>query len=278
MAASSWPKVATILVTIAYVTGCIVHITKPTWVPSNLESLVKAIPIWLIALLGLCFGGGIPKRGEIHGSYLAFVFGGLFLSSMGDIALHWSDELESKQPDDGKLWFMSGLLCFLLAHCLYTQAFYPYVRRGDKDEKPPTLFNLSFDLDENVAGFLTCFYSVLMTLILYNNDDKDLIVPILIYGLVICRMAYYCAVRWKLQRRNTKKNNNESNLDVLKGCSSAFYGCAFFLLSDSLLAINKFAFRVSHAHTYVMITYYVAQFLIGYSACGFPLKKYRKRH
>jgi len=42
------------------------------------------------------------------------------------------------------------------------------------------------------------------------------------------------------------------------------YGAIAFIASDSILAINKFMVAVPAADYLVMITYYVAQFLIVY--------------
>ena len=45
-------------------------------------------------------------------------------------------------------------------------------------------------------------------------------------------------------------------------------GAGCFMLSDSLLATNKFAFAVPMAQFWVLATYYVAQILIARNALG----------
>jgi uncharacterized membrane protein YhhN len=47
-------------------------------------------------------------------------------------------------------------------------------------------------------------------------------------------------------------------------------GAGFFMLSDSLLATNKFAFALPMAQLWVLASYYVAQILIARHALGDP--------
>ena len=46
----------------------------------------------------------------------------------------------------------------------------------------------------------------------------------------------------------------------------AIVGAIFFLISDTILAINKFNSPIKYGKTYVMITYYLGQTFIGASA------------
>jgi len=39
-------------------------------------------------------------------------------------------------------------------------------------------------------------------------------------------------------------------------------GAAFFVISDSLIALNRFVFKIQYSGLLIMVTYYVAQFLI----------------
>lgn len=229
----------------------------------------KALPIWLAALMSWI--GGRKENGRK--SAVAFISSGLILSSMGDIALEWSDN-DKLMGRDEKPYFLSGLICFLLAHCLYTQAFFPFFV-SDSDGESPFRFHLSFE--PVIAIPLICFYIVLMSILLTHNKETDLNLPVLIYGLIIVRMAYFCGWRWYLQSCETAKNDNHTNEQILSGYQISLAGCASFLVSDSILAIDKFAFQVKggHGHTLVMITYYIAQYLIGYSVL-FPLKKIKK--
>ena len=41
-----------------------------------------------------------------------------------------------------------------------------------------------------------------------------------------------------------------------------FFGACLFLISDSILAINKFAFEIAFANIWIMLTYGVAQYMI----------------
>ena len=42
------------------------------------------------------------------------------------------------------------------------------------------------------------------------------------------------------------------------------YGALFFLLSDSALALNKFAYKIPQGDVLIMSTYMIAQYLIVY--------------
>lgn len=42
----------------------------------------------------------------------------------------------------------------------------------------------------------------------------------------------------------------------------AYYGALLFIISDTILAINKFSASMEYAGIVVIITYYFAQFLI----------------
>lgn len=70
-----------------------------------------------------------------------------------------------------------------------------------------------------------------------------LLIPVLVYLLAICSMvlgAAYCNRPWQW----------------------LFTGAATFAVSDSLIAINKFLLPIPYASVLIMVTYYLAQYLI----------------
>jgi len=65
-----------------------------------------------------------------------------------------------------------------------------------------------------------------------------------IYGLVLTLMAWQSWRSFKI------------------GGYISVVGALFFVLSDSLLAINRFKMAIPQAGTWIMLTYLIAQFLI----------------
>ena len=57
-----------------------------------------------------------------------------------------------------------------------------------------------------------------------------------------------------------------------KGASRAAAGALFFMLSDTILAVNKFKMPLPFGHHTVLTTYYVAQYLIFSSVHPPPAK------
>lgn len=76
----------------------------------------------------------------------------------------------------------------------------------------------------------------------------NLTIPVSIYAISLLGMAYFAAYRHKVA-------NNESFQQVLSGA-------VLFVVSDSLLAYNKFVEPVPNASVWIMATYILAQVLI----------------
>lgn len=133
-------------------------------------------------------------------------------------------------------FFIAGLLSFLIAHVMYI---------------------LSFNKEKGNGKFLTPFSVVILLFALglfytlYPNLDS-LVIPVLLYTLVISTMAIYAYLR--------------------KGAVGYFsftlvlLGALFFMVSDSLIAINKFYSPIAYPKSSIMITYAIAQYciVIGY--------------
>jgi uncharacterized membrane protein YhhN len=76
----------------------------------------------------------------------------------------------------------------------------------------------------------------------------DLKIPVIVYAFVLTLMVLQSIFR--LERTNTKS------------FWLVFLGATSFMLSDSLLAINKFYQTISFAGVWVMLTYIAAIYLI----------------
>lgn len=74
--------------------------------------------------------------------------------------------------------------------------------------------------------------------------------PVLMYAIIICVMALMAVNRY-----------GKVNIFSFK---LILYGALFFLLSDSVLAVNKFAQPIPQGGALIMATYMIAQYLIVY--------------
>lgn len=153
---------------------------------------------------------------------------GLFFSWAGDVFLM----LENRSP----LFFIIGLVCFLTTHIFYIIYFVslrsPYISLLKKQPLLPLL----------VLG-----YGISLVWLLFPHLGK-LTVPVIIYATVICTMLI-CSLHIFY------KAPSPANLYYI-------LGAAAFVLSDSLLAINKFYQSFTGAGILIMLTYCIAQYFI----------------
>ncbi len=155
---------------------------------------------------------------------------GLFFSFIGDCALLFAGISE--------LYFIIGLLFFLVAQVCYCSAF----RKSHKNLWPP-FFSLQFIVSVLPFVLLSAFVFFWIKDSLHN-----LLYPVLVYILVITLMGILAALRYK----------KVSFLSF----SLILAGAIFFMISDTLLAINKFKEAFNLAGVSIMSTYILAQFLI----------------
>ena len=155
----------------------------------------------------------------------------LLFSWIGDCILMFADR--------GELYFIFGLITFLIAHILFIRLFFRQ-KSENKHSKNP-LFWIGF------IGII--IYLVSMFVFLFPTLG-DLKFPVGIYAMTISIMlviALKGAFNWK----------KSSKYIVL-------LGAVFFVTSDSILAINKFHSPITLATFWIMLTYLIAQFCITY--------------
>lgn len=184
--------------------------------------LTKPIVIWTLSCLSF-----LQKHD--YGFYVGM---GLIFSSFGDILLEISES--------DKLFFIGGLVNFLIAHIFYIVGFLKT--------------DISYKNAIPISLILLVFYGILMSLLI-PNAEFELKVPILFYGIIICTMAFLSFNRYF--------SDNEKTYVLPR--LYAFIGSTIFVVSDTLLALNKFYHPIINAKTLVMITYYFAQTFIGAS-------------
>jgi uncharacterized membrane protein YhhN len=132
-----------------------------------------------------------------------------------------------------KDFFIHGLLFFAVTHFLYSVAFHG---------KP---YRFGF-----LLGILPIFAGVYK--ILYPGLKGPLIYLCIIYGLLIIIMFWRSLAR--------------INFSVLSWTKTfACLGALLFVISDTVLAINKFTVPIPYGHHIIMTTYYTAQLGIALS-------------
>lgn len=129
--------------------------------------------------------------------------------------------------------FMAGLSCFLLAHLAYSIGFFQ------------TFQQMSWWI---LFGFIAT--GILIYLLLLPNLDS-MALPVGAYILVIAMMASTAAGFW-LTYHNTP-------------ALLALTGALMFILSDLVLAIDRFRSSSHFSQHVIMVTYYSAQGLITLS-------------
>ncbi len=153
----------------------------------------------------------------------------LLLSWIGDCILLFSDQ--------GPLYFILGLLAFLMAHIVLIVLFTKQKSANISFKK--TLFWVGF------AG-ATIYLVTMLSFLLPSLGDMKF--PVTVYALTITIML-------KTALKGTFDWSGNSKYLV-------FLGAVFFVASDSILAIDKFYSPIKSASFSIMATYIIAQYCI----------------
>jgi uncharacterized membrane protein YhhN len=130
--------------------------------------------------------------------------------------------------------FVAGLVAFLIAHLFYIAAF----RTGLKRISPLWL--------------AMPFYGTgAVMLWILSTGLGEMLVPVTIYLIVILTMAWQAFYRWR-ETRDQK-------------ALLAAAGAVLFVVSDSIIALNRFRAPFLLAEGLIMATYFSAQWLIALS-------------
>ena len=167
-----------------------------------------------------------------------WLLAGLAMSWCGDVALMW--------PERG---FLPGLVGFLLAHVCYLVAF----TRGTRW------------LAWRVAAAAYALVAVAVLSALWAGVPAALQAPVALYVVALAAMAAQAAAQWHARRGTAR-----AGLAL-----RAAVGGALFLLSDALLATNRFASPLPAASLWVLSSYWCAQGLIAASLAAPTSKKAR---
>lgn len=156
---------------------------------------------------------------------------GLLFSLLGDVLLMFV-KFESN-------FFIAGLGAFLFAHIFYIKAFISNIQSSNHSN-PLSIKLLSFN---PFLLFTLSMYALL------RNDLGEMKIPVLAYMATITTMGVSAALR--LNHTSTKS------------WKLVLAGAFLFIVSDGLIALNKFLFEIPYASLGIMSTYYAAQFLIS---------------
>jgi uncharacterized membrane protein YhhN len=165
------------------------------------------------------------RRGRATPVARGVVLAALWLSLIGDVALLW--------PQQG---FVPGLVAFLIAHVLYIVAF---TREHRFAAQPAALAAYAL-----VAGTILAF--------LWSDIPAGLRIPVAGYVLALTAMAAQAAVvGLRAQGSGARR------------ARGLMIGGALFMVSDTVLAINRFALPLPAAGLWILATYWAAQWLIA---------------
>lgn len=179
-------------------------------------------PLIIISLAGYF----LSQTSTIASGLKRLILVALFFSWAGDILLMF-------QQND-KLFFLLGLSAFLIAHIFYI-VFFHYVR-----------------VKENVRGngwlllLVVVYYAALIILLSPYLGEMKL--PVRVYGIVISFMLLLA------MHMPFIKNKIAGRWMIT--------GALLFVISDSVLAINKFYHSFEIAGVLIMLTYGLAQLFI----------------
>ncbi|MEN8137191.1 MAG: lysoplasmalogenase [Bacteroidota bacterium] len=139
--------------------------------------------------------------------------------------------------------FIFGLASFLLAHVLYIIAF----------AKMNSSFVLGLIKGKLYSSIIFLAYVFLVAFLVNkmidSNTETFLLVAVVIYASVITLMVLF----------SISLSNNVEGIAT----KMIMVGAILFMLSDSIIAINKFAFEVDLSGLWIMSTYTLGQWMIA---------------
>jgi uncharacterized membrane protein YhhN len=178
------------------------------------------------AIVIMLFGYYASESQQYNFSFLvALLFGWI-----GDVLLMFTNE--------GELFFILGLLAFLIGHLFFILTFRQFTWDQKSNLLPTQKVRYIFPILLAGTGLITILYPKL----------GDLKIPVVIYAIVLMLMASFALLRIGRTSR--------------KSLIWVFIGALLFMLSDSLLAINKFHSSIPMASIAIMTTYIAAQYMI----------------
>lgn len=180
-------------------------------------------PMIVLSLAGY-YLASIPHRSPV-------MIRALFFCWAGDVLLLFVERNE--------VFFMMGLFAFLIGHLLYILAYRTH-QSGDPEKGLLTTQKIRYSFPIILAG------TGLIVILFPTLGDLKL--PVLVYAIVLIVMTMTALFRYG-------RTNTDSFWLV-------FVGAVLFMVSDSILAMNRFYSPIPFGEFLIMLTYSAAQFLI----------------
>ncbi len=147
----------------------------------------------------------------------------LFFSFWGDVLLLFKEQ-----------FFVFGLGSFLLAHILYIKITSEFIKK--------------ISLQKVILVCIPFVVFLFSFLFLIKDNLGGMKIPVIVYGVVISSFGAVALL-------NYVEEKNTANLWL-------FLGAIIFIVSDSLIAVNRFYEPKEMYQICIMLTYIVAQYLI----------------
>ncbi|MBZ0245900.1 MAG: lysoplasmalogenase [Cyclobacteriaceae bacterium] len=160
-------------------------------------------------------------------------------SVMAAIVFSWIGDISLMFQGKNELYFMVGLGAFLIAHICYVMAYSQHIEKKEgAGLHGIQKFRFSLPIVLAGTGLITILYAHL-------GVFK---IPVAVYAIVLMVMTLQALFRYGY-------TNTVSFWFV-------FVGAILFMISDSMIAVNKFLVPFELAGLAIMSTYILAQFLI----------------
>ncbi len=190
------------------------------WGDAAMESVCKPLVIpFLVGYFSL-------QIKSTTGRLKKWIFTALFFSWVGDILLLFQE--------NGQLFFLLGLSCFLLAHLCYICFFYTVIQT-ETIKKNLTVILIGILYGAGMIFFLSPRLGAMRW-------------PVYLYSAVIITMFIMATHMLFIKRKTIGQY--------------LMIGALLFVISDSILAVNKFYQPFWIAGVLIMLTYGMAQLLI----------------
>ena len=191
-----------------------------------------AKPLLMIVLIAFYMQAVGDKWNKVHKLMRA----AFFFSWIGDVALMFVFKNEN--------FFLVGLVGFLITHILYAVAF-AEVTNKNVERLLPKKFWVIIPLFIYMLGLL----ALLVPGITGNEKTQPFLVPVLVYSTAIATMVVFAI--------NRHGRVNQRSFNLVLG------GALLFMVSDSIIAINKFLHPFELAGIFIMVLYIGGQYLIA---------------
>jgi uncharacterized membrane protein YhhN len=190
--------------------------------------------VWLTKPLTMVFAIALAAQPSATSSDLfqGLLLAGLLCSLAGDVFL--------MLPSDR---FIAGLASFFVGHVCYVAAFAIDAGLMTSLGREPTVLLLFLAVSAAMYAYLW-------------PGLHDMKIPVAVYVLAIAAMGWQATARWI-----GAGLSGVTELGALLAC----IGAVFFLVSDSVLAVNRFRRPFAAAQAVVLGTYFLAQCLIALS-------------